>query len=96
MSPAITSTVANPTRTNPIPVVIEWKEAVTPDITLADLEVTGEVTATNFRKVSAGKFELDLVPTVSAARFQVKVQAGVVSDHAVGRVYSHLRGSLQL
>jgi hypothetical protein len=34
-------TAANPTRTNPIPVVIEWAEVVTPDITLADLEVSG-------------------------------------------------------
>jgi hypothetical protein len=59
-SPAITSTVANPTRVNPIPVVIEWKEAVTPDITLADPEVTGVGTATNLRKTATGTFALDL------------------------------------
>lgn len=72
---------------NPVPVVIEWNEAVTPDITLADLEVTGEGTATSFRKVSAGKFALDLVPTGDAAALQVKVRAGAVSDTAVGCQY---------
>jgi hypothetical protein len=39
-------------------------------------------TASNFRKLSVGKFALDLVPTNSAAEFQVQVKAGVVADAA--------------
>jgi hypothetical protein len=82
-SPAITSSAAN-LRSNPIPVVIDWSEAVTPDLTLADVEVTwtGAGAATNFRKTAAGQFALDLVPASAAAEAQVRVRAGVVADAA--------------
>lgn len=81
-SPSITTSLATPTRTSPIPVTIEWKEAVTPDITVADVVMTGPGTVQNFRKASTGRFELDLVPTISQADLQVSVKAGAVADSA--------------
>ena len=75
-TPSITSTAADPTRASPIPVTIEWSEAVSPNITLADLNISGVGTvgtAGNFRCIATGKYELDLTPTSAAAEFHVKV-----------------------
>jgi hypothetical protein len=58
-TPTITSTAADPTRASPIPVTIEWSEAVSPNITLADLDIEGKaliwVHSGNFARFKASQ-----------------------------------------